>query len=80
MPLHDAVEDQFHCIVLEFVNGEGVEVTEESGCDGVTPATWWAHGCYQDNVHQIDLMMKIEGLIVHTIYMYHVPTCMYIQV
>ena len=56
MPVHDATENQLHCLILKLIDGEGVEVPEESLGDGVTTSSRGTHGCHQDDVHQIHLV------------------------
>ena len=55
VPVHDTAKDEFHCVTLKVVDGEGVEMTEEPRGDGVTTSSRWTHGCYQYNVHQVHL-------------------------
>ena len=55
VPVHDAAEDQLHGLVLKVIDGEGVEVAQESWRDGVPPATGRTHSSNQNDVHQVDL-------------------------
>ena len=60
VPVHDPAEDQLHGGIVKLVDGDGVEVAEEARGDGVTPTSWGTHGCYQQNVHQVDLLEGIS--------------------
>ena len=51
MPPDDAVEDELHRGVVELVNGDGVEVSEEPRGDRVTPTSRRTHGSDQLDVH-----------------------------
>ncbi len=62
VPVDDLAEDEGHGVVVELVDGDGVEVAKEAWGDWVTPATRRAHGCNEQGVHQIDLHNK-RGLI-----------------
>ena len=55
VPIHDLAEDDSHCLVIKFVDGDGVEVSEETRGNGVTPTTWGAHGSNQQYIHKVDL-------------------------
>ena len=55
MPVHDPAEYQLHSVVIELVDGECVEVSEEPWSDGVATTSRRTHGCYQNDIHQIDL-------------------------
>ena len=59
VPVHDAAEDELHCVTLKLVDGEGVEVSEEPRGDGVTTSSRWTHGRYQYNVRQVHLRTVI---------------------
>ena len=41
-----------HGFIVEFVDGDDIEVPQEARCDGVTPTTWGAHGSQELDINQ----------------------------
>ena len=62
VPVCDASEYEIHGRVVELVYGDGIEVTEETRGDGVTPTSRGTHSCYQYDIHQVDLRDKDKYL------------------
>ena len=56
VPADDPIEDELHGAVIKLIDGDCVEVSQESWCNGVTPPTRWSHGCNQQDVDEIDLI------------------------
>ncbi len=40
MPRHDPAEDSIHGWVVKFIDGDGIEVPQETWSDYVTTTTW----------------------------------------
>ena len=55
MPANDSIEDEFHCVIVKLIDGDGVEVAQEPWSYGVSPSTRRAHGSNQNNINKIDL-------------------------
>ena len=60
VPFHNLTEYTRHRNVAELVDGDGVEVTEEAGSDGVPPPTRRTHGGYELHVHQLHGSVLLE--------------------
>ncbi len=53
VPVRYPAEDKGHGGVIKFVDGDGVEMSEETWSDRVPSPTRGTHCRYQENVHQI---------------------------
>ena len=60
MPVHNSSKDKCHGVVIKFIDGDGVEVTEEARGDGIPPSPGWAHGCNEENIHQVHGSVLLE--------------------
>ena len=58
MPVYNSAENEFHGSVVKLVDGDGVEVAEESRGDRIASTPWRTHRSYQQNVHQVDLQPR----------------------
>lgn len=52
MPVHDFPENGDHGIIIKFINGDHVKMSQEARGHRVPATTWWAHGCHDLDVNQ----------------------------
>lgn len=53
MPVHDFPKDGDHGVIIKFINGDHVEVSQEARGHRVPATTWWAHGSHDLDVNQL---------------------------
>lgn len=53
MPVDDGSEDAFHCFLVERLDADDVEVSQEARCDHVPTATRRSHGAQHHYVRQL---------------------------
>ena len=41
MPLHNGFEDGSHGIIVKFINGQSIEMSQETSGDRITSSPWW---------------------------------------
>ena len=70
MPSNDSVEDELHGAVVKLIDGDGIEVPEESRSDGVTPTTRGTHSSDKENVNKVDLHGENTHTHTHTHHVY----------
>ena len=54
MPFHDPTEYLDHGAVIKRGDADGVKMTQEARCDGITSTPGWAHGTNHLNVNQVN--------------------------
>ena len=47
MPVNDSAENVTHCGVIKFIDGDGIEVTQETWGNWVASTSRWTHGSDQ---------------------------------
>jgi len=72
MPAEDGVVDGGHLLVVELVDGDGVEVSQEARCDWVATAARWTHRRHQLDVGQVDRRRLLQ--VVPVVANSHRPT------
>ena len=52
MPVNDSAENVTHCGVIKLIDGDGIEVTQETWGDWVASTSRWTHGSDQLYINQ----------------------------
>ena len=69
MPVDDSAENVIHRCVIKLVDGDSIEVTQETWSDWVTSPTRGAHGGDELNINQLhgSGILKVVPVWIHVI-------------